>query len=538
MIAHTQSTVWGALLAAAALTAAQGQVPPRPAPAPAPHAAPAAPAVPAVAPLPPEPPEPPEPPMPALAPVPPVPPMPPDLDIDMAPFDIDLPQLDDQIERAMEKAQNAASRVADMNLDFKFDFGGLDEPMELAQAYAQDAKLYARQAGDDAARAYARDARMYERQGRGDDSLYNSGKRALDEHRWDQALDRFSEVAARGGAEADGALYWKAYSLDRLARRDEALAAIAELRKSFPNSRWLDDAKALEVEVRQASGKPAAPETESDDEIKLLALNGLMQSEPDRAFPILENLLKSAQAPRLKKQALFVLAENGSPRAQQMLEHIARGNANPDLQLEAIKYMAVVNRRQANNGQVLAEIYNSTSDAAVKRAVLGAFVAGHDKDHLLQIARTEKNQDLRIQAIHMLGATAAQPEMWQLYLAETSPDVRRQILWSMAGAGNSEKLLEVARTDKDPGVRRTAIQALAGIKAPGTGEALAAMYPAEQDKEIKRTIVSALFEQKNVKALVELGRKESDPAMKRYIVQLLVEMKSPEATAFLEEILK
>jgi len=37
---------------------------------------------------------------------------------------------------------------------------------------------------------------------------------------------------------------------------------------------------------------------------------------------------------------LFVLAENGSPRAQQLLERIARGNANPDLQLQAINYMA------------------------------------------------------------------------------------------------------------------------------------------------------------------------------------------------------
>jgi len=138
----------------------------------------------------------------------------------------------------------------------------------------------------------------------------------------------------------------------------------------------------------------------------------------------------------------------------------------------------------------------------------------------------------------MLGATAAQPEIWQLYQAETSPDVKKQILWALAGAGNSEKLLEVARTEKDSGLRRSAVQSLAGIKAPNTSDALAALYSTEQDKDVKRTIVSSLFAQKNVKALVELGRKETDPEMKRHIVQLLVELKSPEATAFLEEILK
>jgi len=528
MISFSKLTTLGALLAAGALTLAQGQAPPAPAAPPTPRVAPLSPSpvpAPVVAPLPPEPPyapEPPERPEPMIA---------PeafafdDMDFDIEPFQFEFSSekqmaINGQIDRAMEKAQEAQEKIQGMNLNFDFDFKkDLTAPMALAQAYSQDSKMYGRRGGSD-------------------EALYGSGKRALDEHRWDQALDRFSEVAARGGAEADGALYWKAYSLDRLARRDEALATIAELRKAFPNSRWMDDAKALEVEVRQASGKPAAPETESDDEIKLLALNGLMQSDPDRAFPILENLLKSAQAPRLKKRTLFVLAENGSPRAQQLLERIARGNANPDLQLEAINYMSVLNRKQSNNGQMLLEIYNSSADTGVKRAVVHALVAGQDKDRLLQIARNEKNPDLRIQVIHMLPALAAQPEMWQLYQAETSLEVKKQILFALAAGGNSEKLMEVARTEKDAGLRRSAIQSLAATRSPNTSDALVALYSTEQDKDVKRAIVSTLFAQRNVKALVDLGRKESDPEMKRHVVQLLVELKSPEATAFLEDILK
>jgi hypothetical protein len=55
---------------------------------------------------------------------------------------------------------------------------------------------------------------------------------------------------------------------------------------------------------------------------------------------------------------------------------------------------------------------------------------------------------------------------------------------------------------------------------------------------VKRSIVNALYGQKNVTALVQLGRKETDPELKREIVRELVNMKSPEATQFLEEILK
>jgi hypothetical protein len=405
-----------------------------------------------------------------------------DIDIHIEPFEFEFPPeqqmaMNDQIERAMEKAQEAQEKIAGMNLDFKFDFKKDSRPWRWRRMPGPTRDMQVLTGATAAATT----------------GLYSSGKRALDEHRWDQALDRFSEVATRGGAEADGALYWKAYSLDRLARRDEALATIAELRKAFPNSRWLDDAKALEVEVRQATGKPAAPETESDDEIKLLALNGLMQSDPDRAFPILENLLKSAQAPRLKKRTLFVLAENGSPRAQQLLERIARGNANPDLQLEAINYMSVVNRKQSNNGQVLFEIYNSSTDAAVKRAVLAAFVSGQDKDRLMQIAKTKRTPTCGFKPsicsrIHRGAArdVAALP-------GRNVPDVKRQILYALAGAGNSEKTAGSGahRKGRRPPPQRH--PGIGGIKAPNTSEALVAIYSTDQDKDVKRTIVSVLF---------------------------------------------
>ena len=133
---------------------------------------------------------------------------------------------------------------------------------------------------------------------------------ALDNHKYDQALDYFTEVVARGGPKADGALYWKAYTLNKLGRRDEAAAAIAQLRTSFPSSHWLDDAKALELEVKQASGKPVSPESESDDDLKLMALNGLAQTDPARAFPLLDKLLKGPASPKLKKNAIYVLAIN------------------------------------------------------------------------------------------------------------------------------------------------------------------------------------------------------------------------------------
>jgi hypothetical protein len=371
-----------------------------------------------------------------------------------------------------------------------------------------------------------------------DDRAYERGQRALDSRNWDEALEMFTQAASGGGSRADGALYWKAYALAKLGRRDDALAAIAELRKSYASSRWLDDAKALEQEVKRAGGQKPSPETENDEDLKLLALNGLVQSDPDRALPLVENLLKTSSSPRLKERALFVLAESNSPRGKQLLEQVARGGAgNPDLQLKAIRYISATSKR-TDNRQLLWEIYSGSNDTQVKRAILNGLMSSNDKDHLLQIAKSEKSTPLRMEAIMFLGATGAQSELWQIYQGETSVDVKQEILHSMIASGSADRLLEIAKSEKDAKLRRSAIHALGSMNAAKTGDALVSMYGSEMDPAMKKSIVEGLRSQRNAKALVDLARKESDPAMKREIVGELSNMKSKEATDYLMELLK
>ena len=229
--------------------------------------------------------------------------------------------------------------------------------------------------------------------------MYQNGLNAINDHRYDEALSEFNNVVAHAGVRAEGALYWKAYVLNKLGRSADAQAAIETLRKTYPGSRWLDDAKALELEVKQSKG-PVSPESETDDDIKVLALSGMMQSDPEKALPLVEKLLKGSYSPKLKRQALYVIAENNTPKAQQMLEQIARGG-NPDLQVRAIQFMS--ERRNANTPQILLEIYTSTNDPAVKRAVLDTFSNNHDKDRLMPVLRTERDGSLRSRAIDRLA---------------------------------------------------------------------------------------------------------------------------------------
>jgi hypothetical protein len=113
----------------------------------------------------------------------------------------------------------------------------------------------------------------------------------------------------------------------------------------------------------------------------------------------------------------------------------------------------------------------------VKRAILNAYMANRDTEHLLQVAKTEKTAEFRLDAIRFVGSS-------------------------------------------------------------GGGDALVAIYGSEQDRQVKQTIVEALFAHGNAKALVDLARNEKDPEMKKTIVRFLSTMKGKEATDYLMEILK
>ena len=78
---------------------------------------------------------------------------------------------------------------------------------------------------------------------------------------------------------------------NKLGKRDVAIESIADLKKRFPQSRWKKDAEALEIEMRQGTGHPVNPDSQSDADLKILALQGIMNNDPSRGIPMLEKYL-------------------------------------------------------------------------------------------------------------------------------------------------------------------------------------------------------------------------------------------------------
>ena len=426
------------------------------------------------------------------------------------------------------------------------DLAALEHSLASVQVIsAEQAREMSRQAIEesrfalDASRVALADFQNVFVQSSGANGAYEAGLQMMSRRDYEKAIARFDQVVTGKGTRADGALYHKAYALYRLGRGSEASTTLGDLRKNHPQSRYLKDASALETTIRASNGQAPRPEAADDEEIKLLAINALVHTDPEQALPLLENVLNGgANSLQLKTRALFVLAQSSQPRAREILMNLAKGGGNPDLQRTAISYLATRGRTRITSAE-LKEIYDATSDPEIKRAVIGAWGTMGEMNHLAAVVADSTDRSLRSTALNRMNDPAAADTLWAIYQKEADKELRMSILSRLGSLGSTERLMDVVRTEKDAEVRRRAIRSLGNMRADKSGAILSELYGRETDADNKKAIISALSGQQNGEALVALARKESDLSMKREIVQRLSNMtRNKVAMAYMAEILK
>jgi DNA-binding TFAR19-related protein (PDSD5 family) len=370
-----------------------------------------------------------------------------------------------------------------------------------------------------------------------DDALYDQARSLIERDQYERALSVLDRVIGNKGPRVDAAMYWKAYSLSKLARRAEALAVLSDLQKQFPGGPWLRDARALEVEVRQASGQSVSPDS-VDDDTKVLALRGLMQNEPESALPTIEKLLSGNSSVRVKDRALFLVSQSRAIRAREVLGNVATNGSNPELRLSAVRYLGM--RSDPESQKVLNDIYTSTGDLDMKRSILRSFMTANARDRLMAVARGERSPDLRAVAVQQLGAIRGSTELDELYRAESDKAVKQRILQSMVAANATDKLARIARDEKDPDLQRNAVRYLGATNRPDAVDTLRAIYVSGASIDVKKAVIDALSIHQNCSPLVAMARAEKNKELQTEIVRRLSTTASrcAEARDYLVELLK
>jgi outer membrane protein assembly factor BamD (BamD/ComL family) len=365
-----------------------------------------------------------------------------------------------------------------------------------------------------------------------EDEMYNDATSALNDEEFEDAAGKFDQVAKLRGRKADAALYWKAYALSKAGNREQALSTIAELKRSYPQSRYLRDAEVIAVETKGSVN----PNDLTDEETKIIALNALMNSDPQKAVPLLEKIIRGNYPAKLKEKALFVLSQTGSEKATEMLLEIARNNNDPDLQKRAIRNLGM--NGNSRNRAALKEIYASASDPQVKKAVFQGWLMSGDKEDVLAVAKQEKTPELRREAIKFLGMMGGRSELRQMY-KDSGNDVetKEAVLNGMMLCGDAEGLTEIAKSEKDPKVMSKVINTLGLVGGEHTVDTLLSIYNTSPDIETKKHVINALFLHGASKQMVAMARKETNPELKRDWIQKLSLMGGPDVTDYMMEIL-
>lgn len=242
-----------------------------------------------------------------------------------------------------------------------------------------------------------------------------------------------------------------------------------------------------------------------DEQMKLFAVDSLMQTQPERALPLVEKMIASPQvSPALRRRAVHVVATSKSPQTD----------------------------------EILTRIYGAPStDEETKREMLRGYMASSRRDVLLKVARTDSSVPLRREAVRLLGALGAEDGLAEIYRTESSAEVREEALRAMGVHGDGSRLLAIAKSEKDEQLRQKAITYLGQHRSAAAEQALTELYDTSKDSGSRKAVIRALVMQRNAKALVAIARKETSPELKREAVSHLGHLRSPEATDFLMELL-
>ena len=361
---------------------------------------------------------------------------------------------------------------------------------------------------------------------------YDEGQKALREQNWIEAADQFKRAIKTDKSTADASMYWRAHALYKADRKKEAERQLATLKRKYPDSRWIKEALVLQIEHDGSAAdlEDVKDESAMDEELRMFALARLMERDPDRALPLVMEMLESTDSENVSADMLFMLGMSDDPKAQELIAEIARDSNNPRLQVDAVHMLGVASNQP--NMALLSELYRESDDDDVKEAVIQAHIVSDESGTLLEILKTENNPRLQVEIIHALGVMDASEDLKSIYPTLTSEETKVAALEAFFMAGDTEILKHVLDTETNPELRKTAIHGIAMEDDGNAAAVLESVYDKATSVEEKRVVLEALVMIDDAEALaLKIVRTETDPELRRDAIRMLGVMEATDEIA-------
>lgn len=227
-----------------------------------------------------------------------------------------------------------------------------------------------------------------------------------------------------------------------------------------------------------------------EDELRLLALEGLMETNPERAMSYLQRYLTDDHPLAARRQALFVLAHSDYVAAGDVLGDVIARSDDAELRGEALR-LAGLALEPAQASELLLGVYDSLDSPRLRQRAIEGLALADDADGLVAVFSREPAGELRARIVRQLGELDAVAALQDLYRREADPDVRLAMLDGFAIAGDARMLAEIAVAAEDAEIAERAVRAMAVAGADSVPAAtLEDLYRRHRDDRSLRDAVA------------------------------------------------
>ncbi|MEO8337841.1 MAG: HEAT repeat domain-containing protein, partial [bacterium] len=310
------------------------------------------------------------------------------------------------------------------------------------------------------------------------DSLYRLARTALTDGDFRRAALLFQQVIDRypDSEVAPDALYYRAYALYKSGGSSDLKSAVLALDRQasrYPKAGTLSDGKQLRasiMSVQAQRGDADATLTISrggdllksekrcptdDDDARILALEALMQQDPDGVMQVLQKILerKDECSIRLRRRAVNMVSRTKEEERADILLRVASVDPSPEVRREAVQGLSNVNTERA--AKALDSILFNAVDAETRDRALSVLSQHRSPSARASIRKFAEQSnistDLRVRAVYYLWQRRTGEEsdyLRGLYGKTASPEIREAIIQGVANQRTADRipwLLGIAR---------------------------------------------------------------------------------------------
>lgn len=397
--------------------------------------------------------------------------------------------------------------------------------------------------------------------------VYADAREALNARRYHDAAEAYAMIREdypSSGYLADS-YYYQAFALYRLGTvryLREARYLLETQLDEYPAAKTQSDSKELMIRLDSqlasqgdaaaaaSIAKQVADPCGPDQEVRVAALQALLNMNSERAIPILKQVLedKDACSAELRQQAVFMIGQHMGDESVDILLDLAHRNPDPDPEVveQAVFWLSHVESEEAL--RALEEILQESTDPDIQEAALFS-ISRQGTERSNQILRryaerTDISRELRGNAIFWVsqgqGGSDFVRSIWD---GLDDPELKATVLHSVAQGGTEEDRRWLVGLAMDPSedmeIRQNALF-WAGHSGAFTMAELRELFTSFSDPEMKEQVVFVASQRSDKEAvdfLMEVAEDKENGEVREQAIFWLGQSDDPRVAEFLLRII-